>query len=73
MLEKVVTYLSILEDEESHILSMVDLIPPEDGRGIVLDPHSCQLVSVDVVALKSTLCMIVDKDPHVVCTGNYAL
>ena len=49
------TYLSILKDEETHVLPVVHLILTEDGRGKVLDPHASQLVSVDVVVLKTTL------------------
>ena len=49
------TYLSILKDKETHVLPVVHLILTEDGRGEVLDPHTGQLVSVDVVVLKTTL------------------
>ena len=34
---------------------MVDVVLLEEGRSIVLDPYSSQLVVVDIVALKTTL------------------
>ena len=34
---------------------MVDLVLSEHGRGVVLDPNSCQLVPVDVVVLEIPL------------------
>lgn len=43
------------KDKEPHVLPMVDLILPEDWRCKVLDPHTSQLVAVDVVVLKPTL------------------
>ena len=66
-------YLSILEDEESHILSVVDFIPPENWWGIVLDPHSCQFVPMNIVAFESTLCMIVHEYANIVRTSDSAL
>ena len=48
-------YLSILKDEESHVLPVVHLILPEDWRRKVLDPHTSQLVAMDAVVLKPTL------------------
>ena len=48
-------YLSVLKDKEPHVLPVVHLILTEDGRSKVLDPHTRQLVTVDVVVLKTTL------------------
>lgn len=48
-------YLSVLEDKEPHVLPVVHLILTEDGRSKVLDPHARQLVTIDVVVLKTTL------------------
>ena len=49
-------YLSILENEEPHVSAMMDVIFLEEGRSVVLYPHTRQLIVVDVVTLKSTLC-----------------
>ena len=49
------SHLSILEDKEAHIFSMMDFVFSEYWRCIVLDPHSCQLIAMDVIMVKSTL------------------
>ena len=49
------SHLSILEDKEAHIFSMMDFVFSEHWRCIVLDPHSRQLVAMDVIVIKSTL------------------
>jgi hypothetical protein len=49
------TNLSILEYEEAHIPAVMDVVLPEERRGIVLDPHPSQLVIVNIIKLESTL------------------
>ena len=48
-------YLAVLEDEESHVPPVMDVVLPEERGSIVLDPHTSQLVVVNVVHLEPTL------------------
>ena len=49
------TNLSILEDEEAHVLPVVHLILAKYRRRKILYPHTRQLVAVDIVVLKRAL------------------
>ncbi len=48
-------YLSVLKNEETHVLPVVNFILSEDWGGVVLDPDPCQFVAVDLVVLKLAL------------------
>lgn len=43
------SHLSILEYKEPHIPAMMNVVLPEQRRGVVLDPHSSKLVVVNVI------------------------
>ena len=48
-------YLSVLEDKEPHVLSVVNLVLSEDGGREILNPDPRQLVPVDIVVLEISL------------------
>ena len=50
-----------IEDANSALFSVVDLVPPEDWIAVCLDPHAGQCVAVDVVLFQNSLSRVVDE------------
>ena len=50
-----------IEDANSALFSVVDLVPLEDGVAVCLDPHAGQRVAVDVVLFQNSLSRVVDE------------
>lgn len=52
------TYQAIIERENPHIPSVVDVIPPHDRIGVVLHPNAGERVPADLVILVRSLGVI---------------
>lgn len=49
------TYQTIIKCEDPYISSMVNVVPPHYGVGVVLDPDSCQSIATDLIVLVLSL------------------
>ena len=64
---------SIIKGKDSHISSMVYVIPPHDGTGIVFDPDSCESIAAYLIIFVSTLGIVCHIQSHVLTITNVTM
>lgn len=50
------TYQTIVKCEDAHVSTMVNVVPPHYGVGMILDPNPGQSIAADFIILILSLC-----------------
>ena len=55
-ISQVVTYQTIVKCEDAHVSTMVNVVPPHYGVGMILDPNPGQSIAADFIIFILSLC-----------------
>ena len=64
------SYLAIIEGEDPHVASVVDMIPTHHRIGMILHPDSGQQVPTDLIVLVHSLGVVGDVEADILTVGD---